>query len=45
MSNLLNEEEMMVPMVNFIQATRRFEEGAGEQRQGRGSRGEEVEVG
>ena len=45
MSDLLNEEEMMVPMANFIQATRRFEEGTGEQRRGEGSRGEEVEAG
>jgi ribonuclease HI len=35
MRDLLNEEAMMVPLANFIQATGRFEEGAGERRQER----------
>lgn len=35
MKDLLNEESMMIPLANYIQATRRFEEGAGERKQER----------
>ena len=44
LSNLLNEKTMMVPLANYIQATRRFKEGTGEKKRGDASRIEEEEA-